>query len=306
MRAAIAAAALFLALAEAAAAKPPSVRIFAERSFGYFVGDLVDARVEIVADSSLRLQTASLPRPGALRYWLDLRETRVESHPAGEGETRWSIALSYQLFYVALDVRELEIPAFSLRFTREGANDVVATSDAPAWKIGVSPLREVLPQRRENPIDYMQPDSVAARVDAGPPRARAGGLLAAALALLTLVARDRGWPPFHARRARVFAAAARRIAALARRDDRAAWREGAQALHRALDATAGRRIFADDLDAFLSRHGEFGAQREALQRFFSASRAAFFDVAGREKEEFAWPRLVALAKALARHERSAR
>ena len=303
MRARLLALSLLIALAgSAAAAEVKSVRLYADRSFGFFVGDLVKARLEIIADSALRLQTASLPRPGALDYRLDLRDIRLREDFAGDGLTRWSIDLTYQLFYVALDVRDLQIPPFSLRFTREGATETV---QAPAWAIGVSPLREVLPQRRDDPTDYMRPDASVAAGDASTPAARAGAFLALAFGALVLVARDRGWPPFHRRRARVFAAAARRIVALARRGDEPARRAAMLALHRAIDDAAGRRIFAEDLGAFLSDNAEFAAARDALGGFFAASRAAFFGVAA-AGADLSLAEIVALAKSLATLERSAR
>ena len=68
----------------------------------------------------------------------------------------------------------------------------------------------------------------------------------------------------------------------------AAFRDGRQAacrlvahaaqlvLHRAFDATAGRRMFADDLDEFLARHPQFGPLRARIGAFFAESRTAFF------------------------------
>ncbi|TDX67375.1 mxaA protein [Methylosinus sp. sav-2] len=300
MRAALFALSLLLALAAPAAAEVKSVRLYADRSFGFFVGDLVNARLEIIADSASRLQTASLPRPGALDYWLDLRDVHVREQPIGDGLTRWDIELVYQLFYVALDVRNLQIPPFPLRFLREGESEIAR---APAWTIGVSPLREVLPARRDNPTDYMRADRGVEQGDATTPAARAGIFAALAFGALALVAHDRGWPPFHRRRARVFAAAARRIAALTKGDGEASRRAAMLALHRAIDEAAGRRIFAEDLDAFLSSHAEFASVKEALGRFFNSSRALFFGVAD-AGGDLAATELLALAKTLAALERS--
>ncbi|MBU3889495.1 nonribosomal peptide synthetase MxaA [Methylosinus sporium] len=293
---------LFAFVAAPAAAEVKSVRLYAERGFGFFVGDLVNARLEIVADSASRLQSASLPRPGALDYRLDLRDIRVREEPVGDGLTRWNIDLVYQIFYVALDVRDLQIPPFALRFLREGETETVR---APAWAIGVSPLREVLPQRRDDPTDYMRPDRGVAPSDAATPAIRAGAFVALALGALALVAHDRGWPPFHRRRARVFAAAARRIAILTKRGDEAARRAAMLALHRAIDDAAGRRIFAEDIDAFVAGHAEFAVAKERLIRFFASSRALFFGVAD-AGADLPLGEILSLARSLAAQERSAR
>ena len=47
-------------------------------------------------------------------------------------------------------------------------------------------------------------------------------------------------------------------------------------LHRAFDATAGHRLFADDLDNFFSRHKHFMPLQHRVVAFFETSRAVFF------------------------------
>ena len=74
------------------------------------------------------------------------------------------------------------------------------------------------------------------------------------------------------------------------RGDDEGYRQTLLALHRGLDGTDGRRVLADDLPGFLDRHPAFRAQGEALARFFSASRRAFFGrqtAAARESWPFA-------------------
>ncbi|MFD1355738.1 nonribosomal peptide synthetase MxaA, partial [Methylorubrum suomiense] len=83
-------------------------------------------------------------------------------------------------------------------------------------------------------------------------------------------------------------------------------REALLVLHRAVDATAGRRVLADDLPLFLDRHPAFRGQADDLARFFAASRRAFF---GRETEAAArtlpLPEIETLLARLAAAERSA-
>ncbi|WP_204279057.1 hypothetical protein, partial [Klebsiella aerogenes] len=76
-------------------------------AFGYFLGDLVETQVDILADPGLRVQRASLPSPGPVTYWLDLREVAVEEANVG-GAARTRLRLTYQNFYAALDARSLE------------------------------------------------------------------------------------------------------------------------------------------------------------------------------------------------------
>jgi mxaA protein len=295
-------AASWLALVGAGRAEAPRTRLLAERGFGFFVGDVARASVEIEANDDLRLLAASLPRPGAMSDTLDLRDIEARELPAEKGRRRWRVDLAYQIFYVALDARELQIPGFPLRFS-DGVETRTVTT--PAWRVGVSPLREVLPRKRENPADYLQPDSLAPRVDETTPAGWTAALGGTTLLALALVARDRGWPPFHRRRARAFAQAARRIARRMRRgEDEAARQAALLELHRAVDEAAGRRVFAEDVDAFLSAHVEYEPQRAGLERFFAASRAAFFGAPNGPGEPFPLADLRELATRLAACERS--
>jgi mxaA protein len=70
-------------------------------------------------------------------------------------------------------------------------------------------------------------------------------------------------------------------------------------LHRAFDATAGRRLLADDLDAFFARFPRFVPLRSEIERFFAASRQMFFGSVA-TAPELAWLRR--LARGLARAE----
>ncbi len=290
-----------------AAAQVRSVEVRSPRPFGIFLGDLVEAQVEILADPDFRLQRATLPRPGPVTYWLDLRAVAVDEAPAAGGR-RVRLRLTYQSFYAALDARTLEVPGFPLTLASEAATGrTTAAVQVPGWSLGVSPLREVQPQRREDPAEYLRPDGRSGRVDPGPDVAAAAGLGAlAGLAALAL-AHDRAWGPFRQRRGRPFAAALRAL-----RRQRAgagpdqAYRAALLALHRGLDGTDGRRVLADDLGAFLARHGAFRGQAAGLARFFEAARLAFFG--GRlPAARAAWPRAEAeaLLARLAAAERSA-
>ncbi|MCZ7153695.1 hypothetical protein, partial [Salmonella enterica] len=67
--------ALVLALAPLpAAAQLRGVELRTPRAFGYFQGDLVQVQAEIRTDPGFTLQRPSLPKPGPVTYWLDLRD----------------------------------------------------------------------------------------------------------------------------------------------------------------------------------------------------------------------------------------
>lgn len=265
--------ALALLAAGPAAAQLHGVEVRVPRTFGYFLGDLIEATVVVEAEPGFVLQAASLPQPGPVTYWLDLR--KVEARQEG---SRHILHLTYQTFYAAIDARSLGVPGFPLVLT-SGTDHGATTAPVavPGWNLGLSPLRAVQPPRRADPAEYLQPDGMGPRLDPVPTRDAALALGVAALLALILLARDRAWWPFRPRPARAFADAARRLAALARGpESEAGYREGLLALHRGLDAKAGHRLLADDLDVFLDRHPAYRPQRDRLARFFAASRLAFF------------------------------
>ena len=301
--------ALLLALVSLpASAQVRGVELRTPRAFGYFQGDLVQVLAEIRTDPGFSLQRPSLPKPGPVTYWLDLRDVRVEESRGADGAAVIRLRLTYQDFYVALDARTLEVPGFPVTVESAGPNgSTTAVAQVPAWKIGVSPLREVQPERRDDPAEYLRPDGRAPRLDPRPALASAAGFLALAVLALGLLAYDRAWWIFGTRRGRPFAQALKTLGRAKRRSQgEDLYREALLALHRGLDATDGRRVLADDLPDFLGRHPAFQAQAGGLQNFFSASRLAFFgrDTAG-AGTTFPLPAIEALLRRLGAAERSA-
>jgi mxaA protein len=253
----------------AAQAAEVNVTLRPERTFGFFVGDVIHAEVEIVAPNSMTLSPASLPYPGPLGVSLILRDVAVREVAKGDRRI-WTIGLTYQNFYVALDVRDLQIPGFELRL--DGAAVPV-----PAWTVSVSPLREVAPGPVENARDYMRPDGAPILADEAAAKRFALGSALLATVVALFMARDRAWPPFHRRRARVFSALSislgKRAQAAA---DPEAFREALKRTHRAIDAVYGESLLGENLAAFLARYPEFAPLRASFEQFFETSRQTFF------------------------------
>ncbi|MDZ5650006.1 hypothetical protein [Nitrospirillum sp. BR 11828] len=200
------------AQAQPAAGDGQAVTVRAERDIGFFTGDLVRADVLVPLPGGARLDPASLPAPGPVTYWLDLRGITLTRR--GQAAV---LHLVYQNFYVALDARRLEIPGFPVRLLGDGVSRVV---DVPSWTIGVSPLREVAPPVQEDPKAYLQADRVAPALAVGRWRMVAGGLMVAAILALLPLAYHRAWGPFRRRPARDFAVAARHLRRLGARGKR--------------------------------------------------------------------------------------
>lgn len=284
-----------LALTTSALAKETRVTIHSARPFGYFVGDLIHAGIEVTAPAEATLSVASLPRPGPLNVSLDLRD--VSLHESRDGDVkRFDIDLVYQNFYLALDVRNIEIPPFSLRIGDE-------TVAIPSWSVAVAPLREIAPAQQERAEDYLRPDAQASFMDAEQAQRGALGLAGLSALALAMLARDRGWPPFHHRRERIFARLARQLASQAgSAPDPSARAQAIRSMHRAIDIANGASLLSEELPGFLARRPEFETLHSSFERFFSASRCVFFgDVA--HDGDYSFAELVSFAHALAREER---
>jgi mxaA protein len=296
MRFALAILALLSALLTAGAGDI-GVSVRSARPFGYFVGDLIYAHVDVSAPEDKELSAASLPRPGPLNISLDLKDVAVEE--TQEGERRyWRIDLVYQNFYVALDVRNIEIPGFELRVGGE-------TVSVPAWKVAVAPLREIAPAQQERAEDYLRPDGAAPLVDDARPMALTIGVAALAMLSIIVVAWDRGWPPFHRRPARVFSALARDLTRQARGSHDATVFNGAlRRVHRAIDATNGASLLVEDLPSFFSRRPEFAPLRPSFERFFAVSNSRFFGDSADAGVEDEFSELLRFVQALSRAERT--
>lgn len=269
-----------------------------QRIFGYFVGDLVRVRVEIRGPAGADLVAASLPRVGPLTTFLDLREVKLAERKRG-AETNWTLDLAYQSFYVALDVRNVLVPGFTLSFRNSAQTQTV---DVPPWSFGVAPLREITPEKQANVDDYLRPDGRGLLADDEAPALYTAALGALTLLFALLVARDRGWPPFGGRRARRFAILSRRLAAMARGPaDSVTLGAGMRQLHRALDETYGKCLIEADLPAFFRARPAFRPAEGALRSFFAASRDNFFS--GHIPGNFTLKDAADVAAALAERER---
>jgi len=306
-----------------------NVTVHEPRGFGYFLGDTLAREVIVDVPASVRLRTEALPQPGSRDYWLDLTDVGVVG-AAGARQTR--IKLTYQIFYSALEPKLVRIPGFKLYFDGAGIapaaeqneadkstgdksadeKDIAhgrATRAVPALDVIVSPLREIIPDKNNDPAAApLRPDAVAGLVGTG--RARTGLLASvlAGLAALTALAYHYAWFPFGARKSRPFTRAARQLNALSKSDegDVERYRHELLILHRAFDDVYGRRLLSSDVGAFLTSRREFAELAGSVNRFFEASRLTFFSGKPSAAQKILPPDSVTgLAYELALHERRA-
>ena len=101
--------ACLLLIAVAAAGNDVSVRVTL-RDTGYLLGDLIDERVELRLPASMRIDPDSLPLPGRVMPWLEMRRARLEP-PRADGVQE--IIVTYQIFAEAEEATRAPLPACS-------------------------------------------------------------------------------------------------------------------------------------------------------------------------------------------------
>jgi len=269
----------------------PEVQLETPRSVGWHLGDVLEVTAHVTLPRGYTLEAASLPHPGPLNYWLELRDIRSQSRRKGEHE-RWQFSARYQTFYVPMEARQRRIPGYTLRFSK---GDDILDVKVPGWTFTMSPLRQIAQQGGGLMLQADAP------IRTRPQRWQRIAIAFAAFALLSLgLAHHYARWPFQKRPARPFTQAHQALRRQLKHGG-----EPAQALitlHRAFDAAAGECMLAADIGAFVAARPRLAAHQDDIARFFAASRRQFFGDAG---AEMALPDLIALARTLAADERHA-
>jgi mxaA protein len=237
------------------------------RPFGYVIGDELSRRIEIDAPSTFKLQSDSLPRPGRVDAWLELRKINVTEKVSGSN-TRHMFDLRYQILNSPENVKTHSLAKLLIIFNNNNQLKSVEIAESP---LTVSPITPAFVLARDG-LEEMRADKTAKLIDASVHYWRLGfTALAAAAALLSLIYVKWGMP-FLRKHNGPFARARRDIHKINATDTSSAFRR----LHRAFDETAGVRIFPQHLAEFFTRHPAFADVQTDAQKFFTQSRVAFF------------------------------
>lgn len=256
----------------------PEVRVDNPHQYGWLLGDELVQRIEIELPENVTWDRASLPRPRAVDYWLDLRSVELEER-AGRAE----LTLRWQNFYSALAPDRREVPPSPVRLS-DGTQ-----FNLPGFAFVAAPLRPITEQ--SSPAQLL-PDPPYRLIPTGRDQTALAISATIFLCVLSVIGWTQAWWPFHKRPARPFTRAARLIARLPN--------PGLQrrAMHRALDAAFSRVLISADLPQFLAARPEYQPLEDRLDRFFRASDAAFFGT-----QEVPEESITGLSRDLARIER---
>lgn len=232
---------------------------------GYTIGSLARQQVEIDLPRGFRLDPGSLPEKSQADA-VELREVEWKVQDA-ETRTRYSLALTWQIFVAADSTRAYPLKPLNLQFVRQGRlltvpvtpGKVIVASLLPARmdKASVQPFPDVLPPAMSLRTAWI---------------ALGGGMIGLVVAGLYF-ARVHGWLFAHRLPLR-FRAAARDIRSMRRRGEGA--RAAMQRLSRAYDAYAGCAVSHERLDVLFSMHPQIAPLGEETRTFYRDLQQVFF------------------------------
>jgi len=88
------------------------------RDTGYMLGDLLDERIEAKLPATLQIDPESLPLPGRVAPWMEVRRARLGSR---RNDGTQELIVTYQIFAEAEQATRVPVPAFKIR-VRDGGD----------------------------------------------------------------------------------------------------------------------------------------------------------------------------------------
>lgn len=271
-----------VALAQAIA----EMEIAEPRTFGHVVGDTLRREVFLTLHPDYRLDPDSVPDAERIDRWIERAEPQL-SEPSPWRRGRYRLVLTYRILDAPRSVQTVALPQENLRILggRGSSERFAQTTLVPTLRVTVSPMTTATGPDDVTP-SVLQPDRAPAPIALEPRQRRLAWAGAGLLVLLSIAAWQRGIRAWLERRNLPFARAERalkraRPAFEAQRPEGTSAANGADAaalkiVHEAINRTAGRAVFAHDLEDFVATHREYAALRDDLDRLFAASNHAFF------------------------------
>ncbi len=264
------------------------------RSTGIQIGDVLKRSVTFETSTPQNIISKALPAKGTRNDEVELIASRIELQKEGS-KNQYKLELSYQVFTNATRPKVMSLPSENINIP--GTEQLIL----PAWRFWFSPLVEatmvnakanVQPQVKAPSIE-INPYAIAIKVFVG--------MLIFSIIGLFYVNADSQWLPFCKGH---FASAHRQIKRLSRgkSTDGSRIKNALFNLHLAFNKTYGSNLFADDIDAFVSKHPKFKPLDQALVEFFSLSNQTLFARQSQDDRELLL-KLLSLSKRLRNCER---
>ena len=242
------------------------------RPFGYVVGDTFEQALTLTVKSNQTLDEKKLPKPGRLNAWLELRDIFVAETSDSVGK-HYRVKLFYQLPNAPTDVRVIELPAHQFSFFEANKKPVDVRSTQ--WPITVGPITPPEVLARDG-LEALRPDVAPRGIDTKRILQRILLSSAALVALLLYWSYRYFGVPFLVRQRRPFTRTYRRLDRLAKKAMPDAFPKAIEHLHHALNETAERSLFSENVELFLARRAIPDGLADKTREFFRISRDEFF------------------------------
>lgn len=254
-----------LLMSVAAQARDINTEVVNPRNFGYVIGDTFDRQIIVQGPPNLLIDEKSLPRMGRQNVWLNLISADIQSQRHADVHD-FLVRLRYQVRNVPTHTRNILVPPLDLRLS-DGLHATHILIDS--LPVTLSPL---LPTDLVAEAAPLRPDRTPQLIQLSEPvlRILIYAILAAAILAYPVLS------PRILHRRGPFTQTYRLIRRAAVARDARTYRLALQALHRAFNESAGRRVFADQVDAFIAEKPHFADLRDSTAKFLQISQREFY------------------------------
>ncbi len=242
------------------------------RPFGYVVSDTFEQTLDLSAKATQILDKKSLPKPGRMNAWLELRDITVTDSSIA-GRKNYRVKLFYQLPNSPTEIRVIELPAH--RFSFSEANQKPVEVRSTEWPMTIGPITPAEVLARDG-LEALRPDITPRGIDTAPIRRRMLLSTMALAALLIYWCYRHFGIPFLASQQRPFTRTYRELNRLKKENDLEIFPKAIEKLHRALNETAGKSLFTENFEQFLGHRSISDGLADKTREFFQISRAEFF------------------------------
>lgn len=245
-----------------------------------------------------RLDATSLPESGRLNRWLEI--SRAESIVENRGQfNSYRVLVDYQIFNAPRQMTAVTIP--QLEFMIIGGSKPIPVF-MPEWTFSIGPIAG---SATPNDLDLQRdrPPQPIAVLGRGIRLLISTTLLCGMLVYLAC----RRWLLPRLQRDRYpFSGALRELCRLQRLDVSAnSYRLALRAFHAAVNATAGKVVFAGNLNEFLAANAEYESLEQQFSAVYARSRDVFFNDFEVAEPQTSFRELLDLCRRCRTRERSA-
>lgn len=236
------------------------------RSFGYFIGDVIEQHIRLQKDG-INLELTEIPPEQRVGQWLE----RLSSTPTISEQGQYWLALKYQIINAPSEPVSISLPALNLTLVN---GEAIAVNP---WPITISPLMPAV-ESGNAALPLIRSDRPPALPDA---RETARRLKYSSMALVATLLSWLAWWLWrqHTDASRLpFARALqdmRRLDFNQLDEDPQAW----FALHHAFNDSAGRTINGGTIAELIQQQPWLKSLQPRIEAFYAASAARFFEQA---------------------------